>query len=71
MATEVCPNCGSDIPAPGGSHGMLHEVPHSNRDCPGCGRPVIWFTEGQLATGWRIDETEERRQKLRTEDALD
>jgi len=40
---------------------MLHEVPHSNRDCPGCARSLIWFTEGELATGWRIDEAEERR----------
>ncbi len=43
---------------------MLHQVPHSNRDCPDCARPLIWFTEGELATGWRIDMAEERRRKL-------
>jgi hypothetical protein len=43
----------------GGSTGMAM---HTHRECPGCQRPLIWFAEGELATGWRIDETEERRQ---------
>ncbi len=31
---------------------------HTHRQC-GCGRPLIWFARGVLATGWRIDEDEE------------
>jgi hypothetical protein len=68
MPTEACPDCGADVSAPGGAHGMLGHVQHSNRDCPGCGRPLIWFTEGELATGWRIDDAEERRRKPAADD---
>lgn len=44
----------------GGTTGMTM---HTHRECTGCHRPLIWFAEGPLATGWRIDETEERRQR--------
>jgi hypothetical protein len=64
---EVCPNCGEQIPAPmmshgGGSTGMAM---HSKRECPKCGEPLIYFTEGELAGEWRIDDAEKRRRKLR------
>jgi endogenous inhibitor of DNA gyrase (YacG/DUF329 family) len=60
---EACPNCGEPIPAPfafhgGGSDGMTM---HSQRDCPRCDKPLIWFKEGSFATGWRLDDAEERR----------
>jgi predicted RNA-binding Zn-ribbon protein involved in translation (DUF1610 family) len=66
--SENCPNCGEFIGAPGGAHGRTNETMHSHRECPTCGRLLIWFKEGVLATGWRIDEDEERRRELRSED---
>lgn len=41
---------------------------HSNGDCPKCGQPLIWFTEGPLANKWRIDKAEGRRRELVAED---
>jgi predicted RNA-binding Zn-ribbon protein involved in translation (DUF1610 family) len=66
MSIEDCPDCGEHIGAPSGSHayGLDQEAAHSNRECPKCGRPLIWFSDEDLAPGWRIDETKERRQRL-------
>ncbi|HEX2392914.1 MAG TPA: hypothetical protein VHI77_08350 [Solirubrobacterales bacterium] len=66
---EACPNCGELIPAPfafhgGGSGGMTM---HSQRDCPRCDNPLIWFREGPLATGWRLDDAERRRRERMAE----
>jgi hypothetical protein len=64
---EVCPECGEPMPAPftfhgGGSDGMAM---HSNRDCPKCGTPLIWFREGELASDWQTDDAEQRRREHR------
>jgi len=37
-----------------GLHGKAHK--HSNRYCPDCNRPLVWFSEGPLAGAWRIDD---------------
>lgn len=68
MAEADCPNCGQDIGIPGMFHGSDSMTMHTHQECPGCGRPLIWFKEGDLATGWRIDEAEERQRKRRNED---
>lgn len=63
MAQGNCPSCGAYIPSPIAAHGMLREAMHSNRACPKCKRPLIWFTERELAGKWLIDDAEEQRQK--------
>jgi predicted RNA-binding Zn-ribbon protein involved in translation (DUF1610 family) len=67
---KSCPNCGESIPAPGGWHGgpLSASTAHSHAVCPNCARSLIWYTEGELATGWRIDEDAERRRKLGADD---
>jgi ribosomal protein S27AE len=64
---EACPNCGELILAPIAWHGVLGQNMHSNRDCPKCGRPLIYFIEGELAGEWRIDEAEDKRRKRHAE----
>jgi hypothetical protein len=42
---------------------------HSQRDCPSCGKPLIWWTEGHFADeGWMLDDAEQRRRRLEAED---
>jgi len=67
---EDCPNCGKRIGIPGMFHGggTSGMTMHTHRECPGCSRLLIWFRDGVLATGWRIDEDEERQRKRRDED---
>lgn len=36
---------------------------HSHTDCPGCKRPLTYFTEGVLAGEWRADEVTERERR--------
>jgi hypothetical protein len=41
---------------------------HSQRECPNCRRPLIWFVDGEgLPEGWRIDEDEERQRRRQAE----
>lgn len=57
MNEEACPVCGASIPEPSGIHGPLNRGRmHSNRYCPECNRPLVWFSEGPLAGAWRIDD---------------
>src|SRR5262249_19120847 len=64
-----CPHCGILLPAPVAWHGNPEMgTMHSNRDCPNCGHPLIYFVEGVLAGEWREDEREERERRLRAED---
>jgi hypothetical protein len=50
------------VSAPGGAHGVMGQPMHSNRDCPGCGTPLIWWTEGHFSgEGWMVDDGEHRR----------
>lgn len=58
---EACPDCGTSVESPQAFHGRTDIQMHTHEECPGCGRPLIWFARGPLATGWRIDDTEERR----------
>lgn len=61
---ENCPNCGHHVGAPTGYHGNEAMTMHSNTDCEGCGKPLIWFTDSDaLEPGWRIDDARERRNK--------
>lgn len=66
---EDCPDCGTHIGTPSGFHGggTTGTTMHTHRDCPGCGRPLIWFNDEtrELKPGWRVDDAEERRQKLK------
>lgn len=56
MTREACPACGASIPEPSGFHGAPDKGPmHSNRYCPDCNRPLVWFSEGPLAGAWRLD----------------
>lgn len=68
--SEACPDCSTPIETPGIFHGggTSRMTMHTHRECPGCRRPLIWFAEGALATGWRIDETEERRRRFEQDD---
>jgi endogenous inhibitor of DNA gyrase (YacG/DUF329 family) len=64
---EVCPNCSTPIETPHAFHGGEGETMHTHRECPTCGRPLIWFNDSEdLAFGWRIDEAEERRRARAT-----
>jgi hypothetical protein len=60
---EACPDCSTAMDTPGMFHGggTTGTTMHTHRECPGCHRPLIWFADGPLATGWHIEETEERR----------
>jgi endogenous inhibitor of DNA gyrase (YacG/DUF329 family) len=57
----ACPNCSTPMEIPGAFHGCSDIQMHTHRECSRCGRPLIWFARGPLATGWRIDDAEERR----------
>lgn len=64
---ESCPNCGRFIGAPGMFHGggSTGMTMHTHRECEGCGKPLIWFHEGdELPERWMIDEAEERRKRV-------
>jgi hypothetical protein len=67
---ESCPDCGNQIGTPGIFHGggTSGMAMHTHRECDGCGRPLIWFSDSDaFPPGWRIDDAEERQRKDRHE----
>jgi DNA-directed RNA polymerase subunit RPC12/RpoP len=63
---DLCPGCGNSIGVPQAFHGTDSMTMHTHRQCPRCGRRLIWFKDGQgLPERWLFDEDWERREMHR------
>jgi len=59
--TTPCPHCHEVLRPPRITATQYPgEIPfHAQQNCPGCDRPLIYTTEGQLSHRWRPDRTRE------------
>jgi hypothetical protein len=60
MSDLTCPLCDAEVAAPRGDPDSLE----GNVECPGCGRPLTWYSDDREGGKWIVDEGEEGRRRM-------